>query len=184
MVYIANQWKENSPTDVRIFSNAEEVELFVNDKSLGRQKPDDNPISSHLNHPPFTFKISEFHAGTLKAKAYVNSKEVANHIVQTPQQPTKIEVELDLSGYPLDKNNEDIVFVYAKILDENNTLITDYEGKIKFKIEGNAELIGKNPTKVKAGIASILLKSNVNTKDLKIEAKTVDGSLFGKFELK
>ena len=53
--------------------------------------------------------------------------------------------------------------MYAKILDKNNTLITDYEGKIKFKIEGNAELIGENPVKIEAGIASILLKTNAKT---------------------
>ena len=92
MVYIANQWKENSPLDVRIFSNAEEVELFVNGKSLGRQKPDQNAISSHLNHPPFTFKIAKFQAGTIEAKAYINNKEVANHIVHTHKRPQKLKL--------------------------------------------------------------------------------------------
>ena len=184
MIYIANQWKESSPTDVRVFSNAEEVELLVNGKSLGKQKPDDNSMSSHLNHPPFTFHISKYEAGKLEAKAYINNKEVVNHIVHTPKDATKIEVELDLSGYPLDKKNEDIVFVYAKILDKNNTLISDYEGKIKFQIQGNAELIGENPVKIEAGIASILLKTNPNTKELKIEAKTKDGNLSGEYSIK
>jgi len=181
MIYIANQWKVSSPLDVRIFSNVKEVELFLNSKSLGRQKPDDNTISSHLNHPPFTFKIAKFQAGTIEAKAYINNKEVANHIVHTPKEATKIEVELDLSGYALDKNKEDIVFVYAKILDEKNTLITDYEGKVKFEIQGNAKLIGENPVTIEAGITTILLKTNTNTKELKIKAKSEDGSLSGEF---
>ena len=37
MVHIANQWKKESPLNVCIFSNCEEVELFLNGKSLGRQ---------------------------------------------------------------------------------------------------------------------------------------------------
>ncbi|TXD51624.1 MULTISPECIES: DUF4982 domain-containing protein [unclassified Polaribacter] len=37
MVYIANQWKKDSPLAVRVFSNCDEVELFLNGKSLGRQ---------------------------------------------------------------------------------------------------------------------------------------------------
>jgi len=182
MVHIANEWKKSSPTEIRIFSNADEVELVVNGKTLGRQKPDENSISSHLNHPPFTFNIAEFEAGKLEAKAYISDKEVANHVVQTPQEASKIKVELDLSSYPLDENKDDIVFVYAKILDNNNTLITDFAGKVEFRIEGNAELIGENPVSVEAGIASILLKTSSNTNDLKIEARTVDGSLLGEFK--
>jgi beta-galactosidase len=179
MVYIANQWKKDSSLDVRIFSNAEEVELFVNGKSLGRQKPDDNLISNHLNHPPFTFTVAEFKSGELEAKAFIKDKEVANHVVYTPKEPTQIEVELDLSGYSLDETKEDVVFMYAKIVDDNNTLITNFEGKVEFKLEGNAELIGENPVTVEAGIASILLKTKPDTKEIKIEAKTVEGNLFG-----
>jgi beta-galactosidase len=40
MVYIASWWNEQSPLNVRVFSNASEVELFLNGVSLGRQKPD------------------------------------------------------------------------------------------------------------------------------------------------
>jgi len=182
MVHIANEWKKSSPTEVRIFSNADEVELVVNGKSLGRQKPDENSITSHLSHPPFTFSIAEFEAGKLEAKAYINDKEVSNHVVQTPQEASKIKVGLDLSGYPLDEKKDDVVFVYANILDNNNTLITDFDGKVEFSIKGNAELVGENPVSVEAGIASILLKTNSNTDDVKIEARTVDGSLLGEFK--
>mgnify|MGYP000675206134 FL=1 len=35
MIYIANRWTKESPRDIRIFSNCDEVELFLNGKSLG-----------------------------------------------------------------------------------------------------------------------------------------------------
>lgn len=184
MVHIANQWNEKSPLEVRIFSNAMEVELFLNDKSLGKQKPDANINTKNLNHPPFTFKLPNYQAGKLEAKAYIDGKVVANHMVFSLQAPSQIKVELDLSDYSLDDKNEDIVFVYAKILDKNQTLITNFEGQVKFNVEGDAQLIGENPVKVEAGIASILLKTKPKTKGLKIKANTLENDLVGEITVK
>ena len=57
MVKIASLLTKDSPLDVRVYSNCDEVELFLNDKSLGIQKPDTSSISTNLAHPPFTFNI-------------------------------------------------------------------------------------------------------------------------------
>lgn len=172
MIHIANQWKKNSPLDVRIFSNCDEVELFLNGKSLGRQQPSQDKISTNLRHPPFTFKISKYVAGKLEAKGFINNKNVAKHTIYSPEKPSKIKIKLDLSGKKIDKNNNDIVFVYASIFDKNGTLLTNINDKIEFNLNGNAELIGENPVKIEAGIATILLKTNKLTKDFEIIAKT------------
>jgi beta-galactosidase len=184
MVHIANQWHENSPLAIRVFSNAEEVELFLNNKSLGRQKPDNNAISNHLKHAPITFNVSKFQAGKLEAKAYIKGKVVANHMVYTPEKPTQIQVIVDLSGYSLDDQNDDVVFVYAKILDRNKTLMTGFDGQVEFSFEGDVELIGENPVKAEAGIATILLRTKAKTKSLKIKVKTLNLDLKGDFSLK
>jgi beta-galactosidase len=65
------------------------------------------------------------------------------------------------------------VFVYAKILDENGTLITNADQPITFEIaEGeNAQLIGENPIVAEAGIATILLKTEHFKKAVTIKAK-------------
>lgn len=48
MVFIANEWTERvSPAKVVVFSNCDEVELFVNGKSVGIQKPDQGPDSEY-----------------------------------------------------------------------------------------------------------------------------------------
>ena len=176
MVYIANQWTKDSPLDVRVFSNCDEVELFVNGKSIGKQKPDNNRISTNLNHPPFTFNVSKFEEGYLEAKAYIDGKEVNSHTIFTPKKAIKIVLEIDLNGIELDKENNDVVFVYAKIIDDNGTLITDFKDSIIFAVEGNAELIGENPIEVEAGVATILLKVN-KTKVKSLTAKTLKNNL-------
>jgi beta-galactosidase len=172
MIHIANEWKKDSPLDVRIFSNCEEVELFLNGKSVGKQKPNQDKISKNLKHPPFTFKLPKYNPGKLEAKGFINNVNVVNHIVNSPVKPSKIKIELDVSGKKIDVNNDDIVFVYASILDKNETVLTNANDKVEFKLKGNAEIIGDNPVKTEAGVASILIKTNTKTKDLKITVQT------------
>lgn len=48
MVRIAGYWTERpSPTKIVVYSNGDEVELFLNGKSIGRRKPDSGPDSDY-----------------------------------------------------------------------------------------------------------------------------------------
>ena len=171
MVYIANKWKKDSPLDVTVFSNCDEVELFLNGKSVGRKKPDTNRISDNLKHPPFTFNLKSFKKGKLVAKAFIKNKIVVTDIVISPEKPSKIKVVIDDNYIDLKKEDNDVFFVYANVVDENNTVISDFKGNIQFNIEGKGILVGENPVIVEAGVASILLKTNTkNLKDIKVTA--------------
>ncbi len=158
MVYIANYWTETSPTDVHVFSNCEEVELLLNGKSVEKKKVERDEFSSHLTYPPFVFNLDKFEPGTLSAKGYINGKEVAVHEVSTPGKASQIILGADLSGIPISNESLDVIFVYARVCDENSTCITDAENLVQFTVEGGGELIGENPVKAEAGIATVLLK--------------------------
>jgi beta-galactosidase len=92
---------------------------------------------------------------------------------------------MDLSGRALDTIQSDLVFVYASILDENGTLITDVDDdEIQFSFIGEGELIGENPVKIEAGIATILLETNKQTKEIEISAKMIDLNLKSTLKIK
>lgn len=172
IVHIANNWQKESPLDVRIFSNCDEVELFLNGHSLGRQKPDQNRISTNLKHPPFIFTIPKYVFGKLEAKGFINNSNVANHIVYSPEKPSKINVIIDDNYKGLKNDKNDIFFVNAYLVDKNNTVISDFTGSALFTIEGKGTLIGENPVNFEAGVASIVLKANTNLKDVKVTASS------------
>jgi beta-galactosidase len=170
MVHIATYWTADSPTDVTVFSNCDEVALYLNGKLISKQKPSKDKTTDALNHPPFVFSLGKYTPGTLKAEGFINGKKVMEDIVKTPGKPAKIELAYDLSSKAINPDFPDVVFVYAKITDASGTIIPDAKNQVKFELEGsNAELIGENPVKAEAGIATILLRTTTFKKPLKIK---------------
>ncbi|MBD3617348.1 MAG: glycoside hydrolase family 2 protein [Gracilimonas sp.] len=159
MAYIANYWSDPDFTEVRVYSNAEEVALLLNGEEIARKQPDINRVSTELNHPPFTFELDEFTPGTLKAEAYIDGEVVATDERITPQDPAKIEMSVDLSGKEIQSGVNDAVFIYANITDEDGTTVWDAENPVEFRLEGEGELIGHNPINAEAGIATILFRA-------------------------
>jgi beta-galactosidase len=126
-----------------------------------------------LNHPPFIFNLDKFIPGTLRADGFINGKKVVSNFVKTPEKPTKIELTYDISSIPINPHYPDMIFVYAKITDANGTIIPTATNEVTFSLaEGNAELIGKNPVRAEAGIATIVLKTKDLKKPLKVMAKS------------
>ena len=175
MVYIANYWQNNSSKQVKVYSNCEEVALYLNDHLIEKKKAEKNDFSDTLNFPPFNFSISKYEHGTLKAVAYINGKEVTQHSVTTPNKAEKLQLSYDISNKPIKSGSDDVVFVYAKIIDGNNTLVPNAQNEVNFETIGSdIEIIGSNPVKAEAGIATILLKINNATEPIAIKA-TAEG---------
>lgn len=173
MVHIANYWTENSPLNVTVYSNCDEVSLYLNDVLIAKEKPAINQNSDELNHPPFIFKLDKFIPGTLRAEGFIDGKKVVSDVVKTPENPSKIELTSDVSSKVINPDHPDVVFIYAKITDANGTIIPTATDEVTFALtEGNAELIGENPVKAEAGIATIILKTKNLKSKIKITAES------------
>jgi len=131
----AGAWVNNwTPTDfdtyddakVAVYSNCEEVELFLNGKSLGiKTKPADDS--------PRLWDVT-FEKGSLKAIAKNKGKEVATEELKTAGKPTKVVLSVDKSK--INTTWDDLAYVTAKIYDSNDNLCPNADHLIKFNIQG------------------------------------------------
>ncbi|MEO5915453.1 MAG: glycoside hydrolase family 2 TIM barrel-domain containing protein [Luteolibacter sp.] len=118
--------------NVEVYSNADEVELFLNDKSLGKQntRKDSAAISWKVPYQP----------GTLKAVARTKGKEVASDLLRTAGKPVKARLvtDHDFIGIGFD----DVANVVINLLDENDTVVPAADNLIKFSVSGPGKIIG------------------------------------------
>ncbi|WP_224994247.1 glycoside hydrolase family 2 protein [Cesiribacter sp. SM1] len=183
IIFIANYWTTESPTEVVVYSNTEEVALYLNDQLVARQKPDRNAFSTHLPHPPFTFSVSAFVPGSLKAVGYLQGQKVVETVATTPAKPHAISLRYDRSGKDLEAGTNDVVFVYASVVDRAGTVVPEATNVIRFAVEaGDGKLIGLNPMPAEAGIATILLKAGKKEGDIRINA-TAPGLALASFSI-
>jgi beta-galactosidase len=159
MVFIANYWTHESPLDVRVFSNCEEVSLYLNGKLVERRRPDPDRVSDRLRNPPFTFKLAAFEPGELRAVGHIDGGEAASHQRRTPGEPDQLTLHFDLSDRPFALSGKDAVFCYAEVLDENGVVVPGASMPVSFGAAAVDRLIG-SPAAAEAGVASVLVESD------------------------
>lgn len=164
--------------ELNIYSNAEEVELFVNGKSFMKQKPLADSSYIALDHPPYLFKIDKFTAGELKAVGYKNGKEYVSKIIRTPEKAKALKIVLDTLGRKFEADGSDILVAYAQVLDKNGSLVRDSVGEVSFSISGPAKIYGDkaginaNPMFIETGEAPVLIQAGTVPGVIKLTAKS------------
>ena len=167
---IASYWNKNSPLNVKVLSNCDEVKLYLNDNLIATQKPDANKNTKNLGHPPFTFKMPSFTPGTLKAVGYINGKEIIHQEIKTPKNPIALKIWIDESGKKPQFGKNDVVFVYIAAIDKNGIIVPDFDEEIKIETEGSVKLMNLGVIKAEAGIATALVKFGDYKSKVKISA--------------
>ncbi|HEY5370857.1 MAG TPA: glycoside hydrolase family 2 TIM barrel-domain containing protein [Hanamia sp.] len=135
-----NEWQswnwagnEGKMMDVRVFSNYPLIRLELNGKVIGEQKISD---STKLIA---TFKVP-YRAGTLKAIAIRDGKEVASKQLTTTGQPAKIKLIADRSAIKANRN--DLSYVKIVITDAAGNIIPDADIPVKLTVSGDGEIAG------------------------------------------
>ena len=119
---------------VRVYTNAESVELFLNGKSLG-EKRNDGVEFKDVNTVAFEVP---FAPGTLLAVAKRGGREVARHEVRTAAGPAvRLEVEVERAD-AIRANGTDLVYVRCRAVDANGTTVPSAKNRVAFAAEGAA----------------------------------------------
>jgi beta-galactosidase len=161
MVFIASHWTAASPLPVRVFSNCDEVALTLNGRVVDRRGPDTDRLSTHLAQPPFSFALGRFEPGTLEAVGYIGRRAVTRHTVRTPGSVARLDLRVDEASRPFAADGKDVAFLHAELRDASGTLVADAWENVFFGATGDVTLVGANPFSAEAGIASIVVQTEV-----------------------
>lgn len=125
-------WKPGEQIDVVAYFNADEVELFLNGRSQGTKRKQNDEMQVFWRLP--------FEPGVLKAVSRKNGRVVLSKEIRTAGQPARIILTPDRKTIRAD--GFDLSFVTVKIVDKNGTLVPSADNPIKFEIIGNGSIAG------------------------------------------
>lgn len=116
---------------IEAYSNCEEVELFLNGKSLGSQKRPADDSARQWEVP--------FAPGKLTAVGRNGGKVVATHELQTAGKPSRIILTVDQKK--LAPGWDDVAFVSATVVDDKGVRVPDATDLITFTTTGPGTVV-------------------------------------------
>ena len=126
-------WEQGKSVEVwAYYNNADEVELYLNGKSLGKKSKQNDDL--HV-----LWKVN-FESGTLKAISSKKGKDVLTTEVKTAGAPAKIELVADRSKIKAD--GKDLSFITVRVLDAAGNVVPNADNLVDFKVEGNGFIAG------------------------------------------
>ncbi len=146
MVHVLPSWNWDAGMKIPVmaYSNADEVELFLNGKSLGRKKRfgETFTIPVGLNVTPtlkfdskyrFVWEV-DYQPGTLRAVAYNNGKQVGSDEQRTAGAPARLKLTPDRARIQAD--GEDLSYLTVRVEDKDGNLCPAADNMLHFTIGG------------------------------------------------
>lgn len=127
-------WSEGDSIDVWCYySNADEVELLLNGRSLGRRSKTDDILHAEWLSVPFE-------PGEIVAVSYRDGAEVARASQHTTGKPVSLRLTADRTVIAAD--GYDLSYVTVEALDGNGRTVPTATDMLHFDVSGKGELVG------------------------------------------
>lgn len=131
--------KEGSKVSLYTFTNADEVELLVNGKSIGRRE---NNVGIPKERNRIFWKDVPYVKGSIEARAYRKGEDrpLTVHKVETAGKAVRLAAETDNPDWKAD--GVDLQHIRINALDSKNRRDFGASSKVSFKVDGPAEIAG------------------------------------------
>lgn len=151
-------WQGRDSVTLLTFSNGQEVELFLNGRSMGAKKVPDAYYTKDIkaytaeeydpDHPinmgPEIHKELEwtipYEPGTIRAETRIDGKTVATHELRTASKPDKIVLKADREKISAD--GLDLSYVTATVVDKEGVIIPNANHNLTFSVSGAGVFAG------------------------------------------
>lgn len=134
MVHIVPHWNfkgfEGLEIPVTVYTNCDELELFLNGKSLGKKQIE------KYGHGEWDVT---YEVGTLKVLGYLNGEKVCEHQRTTTGKPIGLKLTLDNE---FEANGKDIALFTCECVDEFGNTVPDASPFVNFSVNTPAGIIG------------------------------------------
>lgn len=170
--------REGETTPVFVYTSYNSAELFVNGKSFGVQKKNND---TPQNRYRLMWMNVKYEPGTVKVVAFdENGKAAEEKEIHTAGQP--YQVVLDADRKTITADGEDISFVTVSVVDKNGVPCPTASHQLKFKVSGagsyraacngdatSLEMFHKNTMKLFSGKLVVLVQSSTTAGTIKLE---------------
>ncbi|MBO5689400.1 MAG: DUF4982 domain-containing protein [Lentisphaeria bacterium] len=139
-------WKAGQKLDIHVFSNCEQVELFITGESCKRRYPTGGSAILAERYR-FIWYDLEWQPGEIRAVGYRNGEVCTEEVLKTAGAPAEIRLKTDRCQCAAD--GEDMLFVEISVVDRENNPVPDARSFIRFSLTGSSLRIaaadGGNP---------------------------------------
>ena len=122
---------QNRIVTAAVYTNCEEVELWINGKKTGRRKPAD--FENGIIEWPFDYK-----SGELKIIGFIKGKEAAVQEVKTAGTPAVIDLKADKKTLP----PFGLAHIEVSVTDEKGIINPAEDLLLGFSLEGDGQILG------------------------------------------
>ncbi|KAH8910490.1 glycoside hydrolase [Coniochaeta sp. PMI_546] len=138
MAHILPHWnwpdRLGKVTPVHVFSAGNEAELFLNGKSLGKQK------KKNLTYR-FRWDNVTYEAGELRVVTYKDGKDWANATVRTPGAAAGLQLSTYKNRTTIQADGADLSFITAAVVDDKGEFVATATDNIAFSVKGPGEIL-------------------------------------------
>ena len=136
---MSDHWNrvEGQKLSLITYTNADEVELLLNGKSLGRKS---NDVKNAKLRNQIRWNDIAYEPGTLEAVAYKGGKVVARHRIETTGEAVRLSADADNAQWRAD--GQDLQHVRVVALDKKGRRVQTTDQEVTFSVSGDARIVG------------------------------------------